>query len=65
MVVDRRHADRHDPDQRLIEGAANRTIYQYGYLRFADDLCFWQREWVMADNAVGGRSAVPPGCFFP
>ncbi|MBK9031075.1 MAG: hypothetical protein IPL61_07025 [Myxococcales bacterium] len=65
VVVARRHADRHDRDQRLIEGNANRTIYQYGYLRFAHDLCFWQRELIMADNAVHARSAVPPGCFFP
>lgn len=63
-VVARRHGDRHDPDPRLID-SSNRTLYQYGYLRFADDLCFWERERVMATNAVLGASGNPPGCFFP
>ncbi|MBL8625144.1 MAG: hypothetical protein JNK64_27790 [Myxococcales bacterium] len=64
-VVARRHGDRHDPDRRLIENTGNPTLYQYGYLRFASDLCFWKRELVMADNAVTGATATPPGCFFP
>ena len=64
-VVARRHADRHDPDRRLVENTGNPTFYQYGYLRFASDLCFWRRELVMADDAVTGATTVPPGCFFP
>jgi hypothetical protein len=64
-VVARRHGDRHDADLRLVENNGNPTLYQYGYLRFASDLCFWKRELVMADNAVTGATATPPGCFFP
>ena len=48
-----------------FEEARPLTLYQYGYLRFASDLCFWKRELVMADNAVTGATATPPGCFFP
>lgn len=62
-AVTRRHADRHDPEPDLIHPSGNRTIYQYGYLRFAEDLCFWERERVMARNAVRGTTATPPGCF--
>lgn len=64
LIVNRRHADRHDPDPRLID-STNRTLYQYGYLRFASDLCFWERERVMAANAVRGTTDSAPGCFFP
>ncbi|MEZ4401831.1 MAG: hypothetical protein R3B06_17515 [Kofleriaceae bacterium] len=64
-VVARRHADRHDPDPRLVANNDNRTIYAYGYLRFANDLCFWRRERVMAGNAVDGTALTPPDCFFP
>jgi hypothetical protein len=63
VIVARRHAARHDDDRRLVESDFNATVYAYGYLRFADDLCYWQREWVMAANAVRQQSAQPPSCF--
>lgn len=62
-AVTRRHGDRHDTDPRLTVPGSNRSIYQYGYLRFAEDLCFWDRERTMARNAVRGTTLTPPGCF--
>ncbi len=62
-VVNRRHAALHDRDRRLIEDHANPTFYQYGYLRYAHDLCYWQREWLMAVNAIRGQSQSIPSCF--
>ncbi len=62
-TVTRRHADRHDRDPRLVQPNTNRTIYQYGYLRFAEELCFWERELQMARNAVQATTVTPPGCF--
>src|SRR6185295_11414827 len=47
VVVARRHAALHDRDPRLREDNGNVTNYGYGYLRYAEDLCYWQREWVM------------------
>lgn len=64
-VVARRHADLHDADPRLTDAGQNYTLYQYGYLYFANSLCFWERERVMAANAVRGTATIPPGCFFP
>ena len=64
-VVARRHADLHDDDPRLTDAGQNYTLYQYGYLYFANSLCFWERERVMAANAVRGTATIPPGCFFP
>lgn len=62
-VVDRRHANLHDPvGTRLITPNDNPTIYQYGYLLRADELCFWTRELVSTRNAVLGETGEVPGC---
>ena len=59
-VVDRRHSDLHDPDPaRLVDEADNATIYHYGYLIRADELCFWERELVQARNAMGASETAP------
>jgi len=63
VIVARRHAALHDRDPRLREADGNATFYAYGYLRYAEDLCYWQREWLMAANAVRGQSATIPPCF--
>lgn len=62
-AVTRRHADLHDQDPRYLYPGPNRSIYQYGYLRMAEELCFWERERAMARNAVRGTTGAPPGCF--
>lgn len=63
-VVARRHADLHDPEpERVIAPRlANETLYQYGYLREADRLCFWERELVLLTNLIDGADETIPGC---
>lgn len=62
-VVARRHAARHDQDPRLIaDRARTATFYQYGYLREAEQLCFWERELAQAKNALLGMDERVPGC---
>jgi hypothetical protein len=64
-VVTSRHADLHDTHRRrLVDKTANQTFYQFGYLYFADNLCYWQRELTQVEAILGSTSAVPPSCFF-
>ena len=52
-----------DPNgERLFVEGANSTIYQFGYLHRASDLCYWQREYIQAINAITGTNDAPPGC---
>ncbi len=45
LVTSRRRKGLHDPDVKpLVRNTPNATFYQYGYLREADTLCFWERE---------------------
>jgi hypothetical protein len=62
-VVTRRHASLHDTvDGRLTVPGENPTIYQFGYLRWADELCYWERELAEASNLLRGTSLAVPGC---
>jgi hypothetical protein len=65
-VVARRAAAFHDPDgERWTDQSwSNPTIYDYGYLREADTLCFWDREAVQVRNLVSAESEIPPACIF-
>lgn len=38
------------------------TIYDYGYLHHADELCFWERELAQAKNALLGATETVDGC---
>lgn len=52
-----------DPNgERLFVEGVNSTIYQFGYLHRASDLCYWQREQIQATNAITGSNDAPPGC---
>ena len=52
-----------DPNgERLFTEGTNSTIYQFGYLHRASDLCYWQREHIQATNAITGSNDAPPGC---
>lgn len=63
VVVDRRHGAMHDPDAAaLVERNDNPTIYDYGYLYRAEQLCFWEREKVQAEGLVLGVQGTDPGC---
>ena len=59
-VVARRHGRLHDPDpRRLLDPAPNATSYPYGYLRYADELCYWERELAQLREALGQEVSVP------
>ncbi|MBA3464429.1 MAG: hypothetical protein H0T46_31045 [Deltaproteobacteria bacterium] len=63
-VVKSRHADLHDTHlRRTVDKTSNQTFYQFGYLYFADNLCYWQRELDQVDQQMGG-TAIPASCFF-
>ncbi len=62
-VVQRRHGALHWPDaERLLTRGRNPTLYQHGYLFYANSLCFWERERVQLQVLVNGSTASPPGC---
>ena len=62
-VVNRRHADLHSSHaDRLIDDAQNATIYNFGYLKRADELCYWEREKIQLRNRILGESNGAPGC---
>lgn len=62
-VIDARHADLFDPEpERLVEAADNPTLYDYGYLLRADQLCYWTRELRQARNDLQGTTFEVPGC---
>lgn len=62
-VVTRRHASLHDDiDGRLTVPGENPTLYQYGYLRWANELCYWEREYAEASNLLRGTTLDVPGC---
>ncbi len=65
VVVTRRHASLHDTHgRRLVDRTPNDTFYQYGYLRNADILCFWDRELTQVAGVLGNSTMMPPGCLF-
>jgi hypothetical protein len=65
VVVDRRHADLHDPLGATLvdDDVQNPTIYDYGYLLRAQELCFWERERIQAARLLEGSEAQVPSCF--
>lgn len=64
-VVKDRHGDLHDNHgRRTLDKTGNQTFYQFGYLYFADTLCYWQRELDQLGKELGLSTAVPSSCFF-
>lgn len=64
-VVLARHGDLHDTHgRRLLDKTANQTFYQFGFLYFADSLCYWQRELDQVGGILGSTSVIPASCFF-
>jgi hypothetical protein len=61
-LVASRHADRHDADPLLVTRNGNSTTYGFGYLYFADQLCYWHRELTQVDSILGNTTAVAPAC---
>lgn len=64
-IVHARHADLHDTHgRRLLDKTSNQTFYQFGYLYFADTLCYWQRELDQVGAMLSSSTMVPLSCFF-
>ncbi|MGE5183569.1 MAG: hypothetical protein ACM31C_15965 [Acidobacteriota bacterium] len=63
-IIHRRHGDLHDRDPRLTSRDANATAYAFGYLYFADQLCYWNRELAQVDAILGNSTAAVPACVF-
>lgn len=64
-VVHARDADLHDTaahGNRLISRSNNDTIYPYGYLYFADSLCYWNREMDELTAMIGSSTAMVRSC---
>ncbi len=62
-VVDARHAAAHDERiETLTTRGSNPTLYQYGYLYQAQELCFWHRERIEAARLIEGSTEAVPGC---
>lgn len=53
-----------EADLLLSEAWSTPTLYDYGYLREADDLCFWYRERAQVRNARLGEDESVPACIF-
>jgi hypothetical protein len=64
-IVERRHAALHHPgaDDLTLVGT-NATLYQYGYLKQAHDLCYWDRERAKVERLLGDDTATVPSCVF-
>ncbi|MDB4961716.1 MAG: hypothetical protein JWP01_1715 [Myxococcales bacterium] len=66
IVVARRHGDLHDSiGSRHVGITANQTFYQFGYLFFANNLCYWTRELEQVEGILTGTTPRPPSCFYP
>ena len=63
LTVARRRKRLHDPDPKpILRATPNPTVYQYGYLREADTLCFWLRERAQARALILQTGDFVPGC---
>lgn len=63
-IVKRRHGSLHYPDKELILNSnENPTIYKFGYLKQADTLCLWVRDWIKVSTKFGEDNQPVPSCI--
>ena len=63
LIVSRRRKRLWDPDPlEILRNHDTPTVYDYGYLREADTLCFWKRERAQLRNTVLGETVFVPPC---
>lgn len=64
-VVAHRLARFHAPngDELVAERRPSALLYQYGYLRHANDLCYYRRERIELDNLAHGTGMTLPSCL--
>ncbi len=64
-IVARRHESLHLPQpDRILFGTTNATLYQWGYLKQADELCYWDREAAQLRRLVADSDEAAPPCVF-
>ncbi len=64
-IVARRHASLHSSiAERLVQSDSNATIYQFGYLKQANELCYWERERIQLRNFLKLSTDMEPSCLF-
>ncbi len=62
-VVDTQHSRAWDPNINRLTGTnSNATIYQFGYLHRADELCYWNRELTQIKNLLQDGDDIVQGC---
>jgi hypothetical protein len=62
-AVQRRHGQLHHPEaDLLVQRGGNATLYQFGYLRQADELCYWERERAQVLNLTREAGLPVPAC---
>jgi len=62
-LVTHRHSHLHDPNpQQILATGTNATTYPFGYLYYADQLCYWQRERAQLAPLLGEPVQIP-SCF--
>lgn len=66
-VITRREAEYRWPASKLTDAYANPTVYEFGYLRQAHQVCFWERQDLQAETLVTEGVAAPisllPSCL--
>lgn len=64
-IVERRHGTLHTDDPDAILAVRRRTagLYDFGYLRHADSLCYWDRERTQLRNLIFAETSSEPGCL--
>ncbi|TNE85032.1 MAG: hypothetical protein EP330_26885 [Deltaproteobacteria bacterium] len=63
VVIERRHADLNDLERVIQLDEDNDTLYDYGYLAYAHNGCFWERELAKVANAIDDAGESVPGCL--
>jgi hypothetical protein len=67
LVIDARALDYRWDQAHLVESWSNPTIYDFGYLRQAHQLCYWERQRVQAqsviDDGVPALIGALPSCM--
>ena len=62
-IIDRRHAALFSPEpERLLRGGLTQTLYQFGYLKQTEEMCYWERERAQILNLARGESLSVPAC---
>ena len=62
-ITENRAKHFHYKTRTLVDSSVNPTIYQFGYLKQANELCLWRRELNTAKNLLTGDNLGVPDCI--